>query len=79
MPNHQYIVGIRNKTDKSVRSLAIVDSLESHICEVRAFLHNNATSALAMFPDDWELVYTTFDVHSFECAVPLTTWTKGDK
>lgn len=62
MNNKYYIVILRNAKDGYIKSVNVVPSLESYLGEVRAFVHNNPTNALAMFPDDWQIAYKLVDI-----------------
>lgn len=76
----KFIVAIRNVKDGKIRNAGIVDSVEDHINEVRAFIHNTPTSAFAMFSEDYELVYTAIDFTNwtFDNIVPFVSWKKAD-
>lgn len=72
-----YAVALRNKKDGSVKSPTITDSLQAHLNEVRAFIHNNPTSAFTLFADDWEVVYKEITFNDSE-AIELASWKKGE-
>lgn len=76
MNNKYYVVVIRNTKDGYIKSVNVVPSLESYLSEVRAFVHNNPTNALAMFPEDWEIAYKSIDVDGFDGSdiIRLSTW-----
>lgn len=81
MNNKYYIVALRNTKDGFIKSVNVVPSLESYLGEIRAFVHNNPSNALAMFPGDWEIVHKSIDVDGFDGSdiIPLSTWKVTEK
>lgn len=59
--NKYYIVLLRNIVDGYIKTVNIVPSLESYLAEVRAFVHNNPTNAIAMWSSNWEIAYKAID------------------
>lgn len=79
MNDKYYVVILRNAKDGYIKSVNVVPSLESYLGEVRAFVHNNPTNALAMFAEDWEIAYKTLDLGSPDWVedietIPLSSW-----
>lgn len=59
-----FVIGIRNKKDSHIRNVSIVESLESHLADIRAFMHTQKDTAFHLFPQDWEIIYSSIDFPS---------------
>lgn len=80
--NKKYICAIRHVKSGIFKNPVIVDDAESYVTEVRAFIHNTPTSAFALFPADYEIVYFFIDMDSRDSkelvSIPLTNFIKGE-
>lgn len=79
MNNKYYLVILRNTKDGFIKSVNVVPSLESYLGEVRAFVHNNPSNALALFAEDWEIVSQAIDIYSPNFLdgadiIPISSW-----
>lgn len=54
----RFIVGIRAKDSKVIRGMQVVEDLQSFVRDVKAGVKANPACAYALFPNDYEIVYT---------------------
>lgn len=80
--NKKFVCAIRHSKSGAFKNPVIVDDAESYITEVRAFIHNTPTSAFALFPTDYEIVYFPIDMDNLVCSelvtIALSDFTKGE-